>query len=442
VSFNTIVELQDFLTLLFLQAIFIAFPAAVIGLDEFTVSPLIVLFLIDDPPNLILTISNVLGIYIILLENKNTLDISMDDYITLVIGGSIKISSKGILNIITCSDSVKVTKTNREYILECVSYFSTRIKIIYKNLSTKIIGILIDSKEPSNIVKIGMKNIVGNEKIIDFLNSFDNNINKNINCLYYNCYDNYLEDYLTIINNSLKLGIRDTFLIINTEIDIPLIMDFIYYNIKKTILQFYLIIKQEKIKTINKLIEYKGISICLGILPDEIIDLEIVSNNNINHIAYDIRNTKDYTNDNWLDLIAIIKNNNISNNKQNILYNIPPGHPNDILEINTFTNKKFPEHTNTVTDYSSSATMFFFGGIVSKRQNQNIWNDSITEENEMTIFPDHIKLCIKYNINFLLFGPSNKYSTTNIPWIHSVNRVTDSMYTLSKIKTIIKTMFT
>ena len=136
----------------------------------------------------------------------------------------------------------------------------------------------------------------------------------------------------------------------------------------------------------------------------------------------------------WLDSVLSIKKNNFSNIR-NIIYNIPPGYSNNILEINPYTNTNFKLHTNTPTDYESGASLFFFGGIVNRLPDTNKWNDYIeTNNGQVTVYPEHISLCLKYSIKYLLFGPSSVDSTTNIPWLDSVGRVTDSMYTLSKIK--------
>lgn len=177
-------------------------------------------------------------------------------------------------------------------------------------------------------------------------------------------------------------------------------------------------------------------------------------NSNHSHIAFDkyhLDGGRDpskwlWNNDEWLCFLYIVKTITDHINQINIsssihkvkaiLYEMPVGHINNIMDKSLYTNKPYENHTNTNTDYEDTTSLFLFGGcfkpLYSKFYN-NLWNDTgLRTDNSIICYKEHVSLCEENNIEYILFGAGCDLSTSHIYSSNTGKVNTDHYYTLSK----------
>lgn len=124
----------------------------------------------------------------------------------------------------------------------------------------------------------------------------------------------------------------------------------------------------------------------------------------------------------WKNYFYIIKGILDKLKLKGILYELPVGHPNNLLEISPYTNNIFDNHLNINGDLEDNTSIYLFGGIYKDSDGKTI------------ILKENIKLLYNYGIRYILFGPSSYKSTTNIPLKYTGDICTDHYYTISKIQ--------
>jgi hypothetical protein len=357
--------------------------------------------------------------------------------IVMTVGQNLKLPSNDIHDVFSNNEkSIKIIKKKGSYYLSCIGHENTRIKIIYKNTFSKVISVTVDTAVTDDNTKIGMKNFVNSRRVLDFWNIFDRTKKTHLQCMYYDCSEEDLSFYSRVISESINLGVKEIFLLMSPSVNISFVVEYIIYRIRNANITVYIV--SNSIDELLRTKKNKRIELVISV-PINYIDTGIFytlsKKQGISHIAFDASNTRSFSNDDWLDTLLYIKKaRETSKILYSIIYNLPPGYTNDTLDISPYTKARFPLHTNTPTDYESTATLFFFGGTTEFRETEkNVWGDSIYKTIDTTIFPEHLCLARKHGVRYLLFGPADKNSTTNVPWKHSVYRVTDSLYTFSKI---------
>jgi hypothetical protein len=170
--------------------------------------------------------------------------------------------------------------------------------------------------------------------------------------------------------------------------------------------------------------------------------LSFFKNKNTNYLAFNFyqksdKESKLYSNDQYLACLELIKCILEKTDLEGIIFGIPVGHINGIKSISKYTNKPYQSHTDSPGDYQDTATFFFFGGCAifnEPKFRQNKFNDNSLIIDEFTICCDeHISLCNKFNIKYLMFGPTSITDTTNVSLNSRGNKCTDHNYTICKI---------
>jgi len=148
-----------------------------------------------------------------------------------------------------------------------------------------------------------------------------------------------------------------------------------------------------------------------------------------------------WSNDEWNSFLYIVKtilnNINMLNSKNDIkgmLYEIPVGHINELLEKSIYKNKNYENHTNTNGDYEDTSTVFLFGGCFKPSNHKffnNIWNDfKLKTDKYVVCYGEHLSKCSEYGIKYILFGGGSNISSTHIPLEYTGEKITDHRYTI------------
>lgn len=136
-----------------------------------------------------------------------------------------------------------------------------------------------------------------------------------------------------------------------------------------------------------------------------------------------------FNNDIWLNYLFYISSIIKETCMEGMLYNIPVG----LLNKNEIFN-----HTNTNCDYEDGSVFFFFGGTFVNKSlfyKENMWKDDALSVNQNTItIKEHLSLCLKHNIKYLLFGSKLNTGTTATYSPYSLGKVMDKENLVKSIK--------
>ena len=420
-----------------------------------------------------------------------TLDFdSKKDYIVADVNQQLSISQPDIKTITTNnSNCIKITsKIEKSFIKRKVIYTITflksghgNIRVTYKHGPEKIQGIYILGKSNTDVIPLPDVTQLGSlagdipeywlngdsfikSKYIDVLYckvvSFDiDYVSKFISlCNKVGCegilvikikdftgYESFIEVVSRINHPGLNLKI------INCATDEPEKMNWIAEVTLQAKLQFShcinscsfieLINKTENFNDTITVIKTKCNEIIAkysSIRQGEYITFATCKNQEASHVYGGSSEDKLWSNDQWLTLLFIVKTICNGLKLPSILIDIPVGHVNGIQSTSLYTNKLFINHTNKLNDYQNTASLFFFGGCVQfsdTKFHENKWEDTGLIIDKSTVCSkEHISLCNNYNIKYILFGPENIYSTTNVPLKHTGNKPTDHNYTICQFK--------
>lgn len=352
------------------------------------------------------------------------------------------------------------TETIVKYIEVC-NKLSTECKFVYRILYTNK---NISNKEYNETKKkylnsTYMKKYI--ETFIEFVNLIKEHIHDNLNTSI--IYEPYFLTSIYVFNKKGSVNPNKVFINYN---NLNLIEYILYINklCKLNSIEFINVFNTQaiihlitEINNVKNITEYKKKIIseieCIG----KYYSYFIINENQ--YIAYDKYHIDGgynimwlWSNDEWLSYLYIIKGiteyinknmryiprtNNIPCRIKNILYEIPVGHINGLLEISNYSNKVYEDHTNNNGDIEDSSTMFLFGGCFKPRYSkfyENKWVDKGFKTDRYAVcYDEHISLCKEYNIKYILFGSGSNISTTNIPMKYTGNKCTDHNYTISKI---------